>query len=51
MKKTIAAIAGLLCILTAYAMEKNVTPTDRNSTIKTDYIVLGMAVFGAPKSA
>ncbi|MBK7492568.1 MAG: peptide-methionine (S)-S-oxide reductase MsrA [Nitrosomonas sp.] len=50
MKKTIAAIAGLLCILTAYAMEKNVTPTDRNSTIKTDYIVLGMGCFwGAEK--
>lgn len=50
MKKTIAAIAGLLCILTAYAMEKNVTSNDRNSTIKTDYIVLGMGCFwGAEK--
>lgn len=50
MKKTIAAIAGLLCILTAFAMEKNVTPTDRNSTITTDYIVLGMGCFwGAEK--
>ena len=50
MKKTIAAIAGLLCILTAFAMEKNVTSYDRNSTIKTDYIVLGMGCFwGAEK--
>ena len=50
MKKTIAAIAGLLCILTAFAMEKNVTSNDRNSTIKTDYIVLGMGCFwGAEK--
>ncbi|MGZ0019275.1 peptide-methionine (S)-S-oxide reductase MsrA [Nitrosomonas sp. wSCUT-2] len=50
MKKTIAAIAGLLCVLTAFAMEKNVTPTNQTNTIKTDYIVLGMGCFwGAEK--
>ncbi|WMJ09200.1 peptide-methionine (S)-S-oxide reductase MsrA [Nitrosomonas sp. sh817] len=50
MKKTIAAIAGLLCALTAFAMEKNVTPTNQTNTIKTDYIVLGMGCFwGAEK--
>jgi peptide methionine sulfoxide reductase msrA/msrB len=50
MKKTIAAIAGLLCALTAFAMEKNVTSTNQSNTIKTDYIVLGMGCFwGAEK--
>lgn len=50
MKKTIAAIAGLLCVLTAFAMEKTVTPTNQANTIKTDYIVLGMGCFwGAEK--
>ena len=45
MKMIIAAIAGLLCVLTTFAMEKNVTSTHRNNTIKTDYIVLGMGCF------
>lgn len=50
MKKTIAAIAGLLCVLTAFAMEKNVTPTNQTNSMKTDYIVLGMGCFwGAEK--
>lgn len=50
MKKTIVAIAGLLCVLTAFAMEKNVTPTHQTNTMKTDYIVLGMGCFwGAEK--
>ncbi|OQW40022.1 MAG: peptide methionine sulfoxide reductase [Proteobacteria bacterium SG_bin4] len=50
MKKTIAAIAGLLCVLTAFAMEKNVTPTNQTNTTKTDFIVLGMGCFwGAEK--
>lgn len=50
MKKTIAAIAGLLCVLTAFSMEKNVTPTNQANTIKTDFIVLGMGCFwGAEK--
>lgn len=50
MKTIIAALAGLLCALTAFAMEKNVTSTNRNNTIQTDYIVLGMGCFwGAEK--
>jgi len=50
MKKTIAAIAGLLCALTAFAMEKNVTSTNQTNAMKTDYIVLGMGCFwGAEK--
>ncbi|MBX3616700.1 peptide-methionine (S)-S-oxide reductase MsrA [Nitrosomonas sp.] len=50
MKTIFAAIAGLLCVLTAFAMEKNVTPINQTNTIKTDYIVLGMGCFwGAEK--
>lgn len=50
MKTIIAALAGLLCALTAFAMEKTVTPTNQTNTIKTDYIVLGMGCFwGAEK--
>ena len=50
MKTIIAVLTGLLCVLTAFAMEKNVTPTNQNNTIKTDYIVLGMGCFwGAEK--
>lgn len=50
MKTIIAALAGLLCALTASAMEKNVTSTNQTNAMKTDYIVLGMGCFwGAEK--
>lgn len=50
MKTILASIAGLLIIITTFAMEKTVASTNQNNTMKTDYIVLGMGCFwGAEK--
>lgn len=54
MKIIIAALTGLIMVVTVFAMEKTVTPNSVNvkQTIdsKTDYIVLGMGCFwGAEK--
>ncbi len=50
MKAILASIAGLLIIITTFAMERTVASTNQNNTMKTDYIVLGMGCFwGAEK--